>query len=613
MVKRSNFDVVSLDIIAPDNSPPSPVPTEPLNITPDIASPIAERGETTRSPARDVQRKVHFERSGYLAVMNRCVSACRLCAVLGCLHDEERSLESAVDVLKRLSSSGIKTVTFPPNTLLHAQHDRLLEYSQRYGLKPVLRIHPAIGVASYADAIADWIFQGGAIEAVFDEAWDETDLEFLRRLHTVVDNRLRALLIPSRLTGLLALVDALPAPLAPTAEILFPFSPDGDVNHLSCDEVHATLVDIANKRTDFVVRPSRSYDRPGLGLPSWFETEPDAEPLLKSSSLNPAPRISVIVPSLNRKENLINTLRHLQRQDLEADAFEVIIIDDGSDDGTFARIREHLMRSPMRFNLRYYALPRPFPRRPGDYLHRAGIARNFGVRKSTGDTLVFVDADVLVPPDFLNDVLLQQNEVDVVQYERVQIPFHKASQRPRYQELDPKRDGIRSASSESERVYEAGKNWSELPMHWRYTSTSCLAVRRAHFLAIGGFARSFRSYGMEDMFLGWQLAKLDVRWRACRKPVFHLRPSDELSEYGHSRPRKRAIMARSARNFYLLTLDEGFYHAFFPLLGRFMRMRASVAFLGRFRFGRALLKAPNRFIDFLKTKPAAIVSTRENS
>src|SRR5690606_33768909 len=97
------------------------------------------------------------------------------------------------------------------------------------------------------------------------------------------------------------------------------------------------------------IQPYRGYDAPGTGFPSWFETEPETQALLAVSSPYPRPEISVIIPTLNRKENVINTLRHLQRQDFDADLFEVLIIDDGSDDNTPARIREHIARSTTPF------------------------------------------------------------------------------------------------------------------------------------------------------------------------------------------------------------------------------------------------------------------------
>ena len=44
--------------------------------------------------------------------------------------------------------------------------------------------------------------------------------------------------------------------------------------------------------------------------------------------------MSVIVPSFNRKDEIQELLTSLESQDLSNDRFEVIIVDDGSTDGT---------------------------------------------------------------------------------------------------------------------------------------------------------------------------------------------------------------------------------------------------------------------------------------
>lgn len=299
--------------------------------------------------------------------------------------------------------------------------------------------------------------------------------------------------------------------------------------------------------------------------------------------------MSVIVPTYNRKNTVINTLRHLQRQDFSVERYEIIIVDDGSDDGTLERVREHLARTPSRFNLKYLYLSRSTARRPGDANFRVGIARNLGAKHATGQILVFVDSDILVPSDFIADISRQHAIADVIQYQQVQIPFKKGSQRPRYQELEPAAHGIRSEGGHWEQFY-ARPDWHALPLYWKYISAACLSLKREHFDACGGFARAFNSYGFEDTLLGWQLARIDsLRWCLRRKPVFHLRPSDETSEYGNSTLRRHLLMSRSAKIFYKITLDDGFYREFFPLLGERIRLRRLFAFASRWLAGRAIL------------------------
>ena len=91
-------------------------------------------------------------------------------------------------------------------------------------------------------------------------------------------------------------------------------------------------------------------------------------------------RISVVVPTYNRRETLVRTLQTLFRQDFPADAYEVVVVVDGSTDGTAARLRELS---------------------PGCGFHvieqnnlGPSAARNTGLRAARGEIVVFVDDDM---------------------------------------------------------------------------------------------------------------------------------------------------------------------------------------------------------------------------
>ncbi|MDA1316043.1 MAG: glycosyltransferase family A protein, partial [Acidobacteria bacterium] len=94
--------------------------------------------------------------------------------------------------------------------------------------------------------------------------------------------------------------------------------------------------------------------------------------------------LSVVIPTRNRRDVLEQCLRRLSDQQLESSGYEVIVVDDGSDDP-----------SPVSFsaNLNLRQLRQP-PRGPA-------AARNLGVRAARGDVIVFIGDDIFVPPDFL--------------------------------------------------------------------------------------------------------------------------------------------------------------------------------------------------------------------
>jgi glycosyltransferase involved in cell wall biosynthesis len=102
------------------------------------------------------------------------------------------------------------------------------------------------------------------------------------------------------------------------------------------------------------------------------------------------PKASVIIPTFNRKKNLIKTLTSLREQKLPYDFFEVIIVDDGSTDGTNA-----VQYIDYPFNLRYL-----WQTNQGD-----AAARNLGAQESRADILIFLDDDIIVDRDYLPNLL----------------------------------------------------------------------------------------------------------------------------------------------------------------------------------------------------------------
>ncbi|SRR6266545_959693 len=94
------------------------------------------------------------------------------------------------------------------------------------------------------------------------------------------------------------------------------------------------------------------------------------------------PTVSVVIPAFNEARYLGRCLFALERQ--TAPPHEVIVVDDGSSDGTAAVARRH-------------GSVRVFRQR-----HRGpAVARNRGAAVATGEILVFVDADEIVTEPFL--------------------------------------------------------------------------------------------------------------------------------------------------------------------------------------------------------------------
>ena len=96
-------------------------------------------------------------------------------------------------------------------------------------------------------------------------------------------------------------------------------------------------------------------------------------------------KISVIIPTFNRKKTIGRAIQSVKNQSLSP--FEILIIDDGSKDGTEEWVKEKFQ------NIKYI------------YQNNQGVssARNIGIENAYGDWVAFLDSDDEWLPNKLNE------------------------------------------------------------------------------------------------------------------------------------------------------------------------------------------------------------------
>lgn len=96
--------------------------------------------------------------------------------------------------------------------------------------------------------------------------------------------------------------------------------------------------------------------------------------------------VSIVIPAYNCEKTILKCIDSLF--DLNYPSYEIIIIDDGSTDSTSEILKQHT-------NIRVIDTKNSGP----------STARNIGIREARGDFVAFTDADCIVDPNWLDELL----------------------------------------------------------------------------------------------------------------------------------------------------------------------------------------------------------------
>lgn len=254
-------------------------------------------------------------------------------------------------------------------------------------------------------------------------------------------------------------------------------------------------------------------------------------------------KASLIIPTYNKLPRLKLVLKSLEIQQFDRNDFEVVIVDNGSDDGTKEFLHSY---SPS------YALTTVYTEQTG----RAN-ARNIGAAHGKNEVLIFSDDDLILAPDFIGAHVREHEKEKCIVHGKIynisEVKFlldpEKGIYYPFLNRTRPLNEAMMKVCvtasniienfegtigkvnrvTEMEKVIRAVLCGESKGGQWiGFTGGNC-SIRRSDFMASNGFDEKFGTrWGCEDLELGYRLKQQGYDFiysdKACNYHLMHYRP-----------------------------------------------------------------------------------------
>jgi glycosyltransferase involved in cell wall biosynthesis len=205
---------------------------------------------------------------------------------------------------------------------------------------------------------------------------------------------------------------------------------------------------------------------------------------------------SIVIPTYNRLPILQKCLQAMEAQNF-TQPYEIVVVDDGSTDGTVEFLQSHAGEFPhVRLFLQNH--------------EGAAIARNTGIDLAKGDTIVFIDSDLVVTPVFLSA------------HAKALEKASKSGERAFTYGLVINTSNFDNPTSEKIKIQDIST---------AFFATGNVAISKHWLIEAGKFDTSFRQYGWEDLELGVRLKKLGLKLIKCPEAIgYHWHPAFTIEQ-----------------------------------------------------------------------------------
>lgn len=234
------------------------------------------------------------------------------------------------------------------------------------------------------------------------------------------------------------------------------------------------------------------------------------------------PFLSVIICTYNRRNMVLTALASLRKQTLAYAKFEVIIVDNGSSDGTYDAVQTYLQLDHL--PLRAQCLRE----------ERNGLAhaRNTGLAAANGEVVVFLDDDIIAQPQLLEQLYRTYCETDADAVGG-SVALHWEAPRPYW---------LNDYLLDTFGLYMPLKTRSRMPTGVDF-SNSCFSVRRVALQNIGAFS-PFLSKRLHAP-IGVEASDLCRRLRQARYQLWYEPAAQVLHRVSQARLERAFMLGRA--------------------------------------------------------------------
>lgn len=224
---------------------------------------------------------------------------------------------------------------------------------------------------------------------------------------------------------------------------------------------------------------------------------------------------SVVIPTYNRKPILEKCLQALEHQVFSADliaGYEVVVVDDGSTDGTVDWLKATSDFPHVKLFLQEHQGP--------------SAARNLGVDRAIGDTIIFIDSDLVV-----TEVFLQSHAIALHQAYATAGTTTDTTQASQLAGQEAPVFTYGRVVNTCNFDHPTDEPYKITDFSAAFFATGNVAIARHWLITAGLFDTGFQLYGWEDLELGVRLKKLGLKLIKCPAAVgYHWHPAFSLSQ-----------------------------------------------------------------------------------